>query len=55
HFKTLAYNPQTVVIYDNINFKDIKYDKLLSYTSIMRSLTTATIIFYPELPLSGLR
>jgi hypothetical protein len=38
-----------------VNFKDIKRDKLLGYTSIMRLLTTAAIIFYPELPLSRLR
>jgi len=44
-----------VVIYNNINFKDIKRDKLLSYTSIIRLLTTAAIILYPELPLSRLR
>jgi hypothetical protein len=44
-----------VVIYNNVNFKDIKRDKLLGYTSVIRSLTTATIIFYLELPLSRLR
>ena len=38
-----------------MNFKDTKRDELLGYTSIMRSLTTAAIIFCPELPLSGLR
>jgi len=44
-----------VVIYNNVNFKDIKRDKLLSYTSVMRSLITTAIIFYLELPLSRLR
>jgi len=44
-----------VVVYNNINFKDIKRDKLLSYTSIIRLLITATIIFCLELPLSRLR
>jgi len=44
-----------VVIYNNVNFKDIKRDELLSYTSIIRLLTTAAIIFYPELPLPRLR
>ena len=44
-----------MVVYNNVNFKDIKRDKLLSYISIMRLLTTAAIIFYPELPLSRLR
>jgi len=44
-----------VVVYDNINFKDTKRDKLLGHTSIIRLLTTAAIIFCPKLPLSGLR
>jgi len=44
-----------VVVYNNVNFKDIKRDKLLGYISIMRLLTTAAIIFYLELPLSRLR
>ena len=44
-----------MVVYNNVNFKDTKRDKLLGYTSVMRSLTTATIIFCLELPLSRLR
>ncbi|XTI91442.1 hypothetical protein V2W45_1249303, partial [Cenococcum geophilum] len=51
---SIAKEVEVLVIYDNINFKDIKRDKLLSYTSVIRSLITATIIFYLELPLSGL-
>ena len=43
-----------VVIYNNINFKNIKYNKLFSYTSIIHSLITITIIYYPKLPLLGL-
>ena len=43
-----------VVIYDNVNFKDIKRDELLGYTSVIRSLTTTAIIYYPKLPLLGL-
>ena len=44
-----------MVVYNNVNFKDIKRDKLLGHTSVIRLLTTAAIIFYPELPLSRLR
>ncbi|XTI96155.1 hypothetical protein V2W45_1254189, partial [Cenococcum geophilum] len=44
-----------VVIYNNVNLKDIKRDKLLSYISIIYLLTTAAIIFCPKLPLSRLR
>ncbi|XTI92877.1 hypothetical protein V2W45_1248665, partial [Cenococcum geophilum] len=54
YFKTLAYNPQIVVVYNNVNFKDIKRDELLSYISVMRLLITTTIIFCLELPLSRL-
>jgi hypothetical protein len=43
-----------VVIYNNINFKDIKRDKQLSHISVIHSLITAAIIYYPKLPLSGL-
>src|SRR6266702_885882 len=43
-----------VIIYNNINFKDIKCNKLLSYISVIRSLTTTAIIYCPKLPLSGL-
>ena len=41
-------------MYNNINFKDIKRDKLLSYISIIYLLITAAIIYCPKLPLSGL-
>ena len=51
----LVYDPQIVIIYDNINFKDIKRDKLLGYISIIYSLTTTTVIYCPKLPLLGLR
>ena len=40
-----------VVVYNNINFKDIKYNKLLSYISIIHLLTTTAIIYCPKLPL----
>ena len=50
----LAHDPQMVIIYNNINFKDIKYNKLLGHMSVIYSLTTTTIIYYPELPLLGL-
>jgi len=43
-----------VVIYNNINFKDIKRDELLGYMSVIRSLITAAIIYCPKLPLLGL-
>ncbi|XTI86080.1 hypothetical protein V2W45_1230156, partial [Cenococcum geophilum] len=42
------------VIYNNINFKDIKRDELLGHTFIIRSLMTTAIIYYPKLPPSGL-
>ncbi|XTI93488.1 hypothetical protein V2W45_1251009, partial [Cenococcum geophilum] len=55
YLKTLAHNLQIVVIYNNVNFKDTKRNKLLGYTSIIRLLITATTILYPELPLFRLR
>ena len=51
---TLAHDPQMVVVYDNVNFKDTKRDELLGHTSVMRSLTTAAIVYCPELPPLGL-
>ena len=50
----LAHDPQMVIIYNNINFKDIKRDKLLSHISIIHSLMIIIIIYYPKLPLLGL-
>jgi len=50
----LVYDPQIVVIYDNINFKNIKRDKLFSYISVMRFLMTVVIVYCFELPLLGL-
>ena len=50
----LVYDPQIVVIYDNINFKNIKRDKLLSHISIIYSLMIVTIIYCLKLPLLGL-
>jgi hypothetical protein len=52
--KVLARNPQTVVVYDNINFKDTKRDEVVGHKSHMCSMTTAAIILCPELPSSGL-
>jgi hypothetical protein len=43
-----------VIVYDNINFKDVKRDERLGHTSEMRSMTTAAIVHCPELPSSGL-
>ena len=40
-----------VVIYNNINFKNIKCDKLLGYISVIYLLITAAIIYCPKLPL----
>ena len=51
---TLTHDPQIVVIYNNINFKNIKHNKLLSHTSIIYSLMTAVIVYYPKLPSLGL-
>ncbi|OCK87553.1 uncharacterized protein K441DRAFT_594047, partial [Cenococcum geophilum 1.58] len=52
---SIAKEVEVLVIYNNINFKDIKRDKLLSYTSVIHSLITTAIIFYPKLPLTRLR
>ena len=43
-----------VIVYDNINFKDIKRDELLSYIFVIHSLTTTVIIYCPKLPPLGL-
>jgi hypothetical protein len=52
--KVLARKLQTVVVYDNINFKDTKRDEVVGHKSHMCSMTIATIILCPELPSSGL-
>ena len=44
-----------MIIYDNINFKDIIRDEVLKYKTIIRNLTTAAIIIYPNLPGSDLQ
>jgi len=44
-----------VVIYNNVNFKDIVRDEVLGYKVIMRNLATAAIIICPELLSSGLQ
>ncbi len=52
--KSLANDPQTVIVYDNINFRDTKRDETLGHAATMRSMTTAAIIKCPELPETGL-
>jgi len=41
-------------VYDNVNFKDTKHNKVISYKVSMRAMTTAAIIYYPKLLLLGL-
>jgi len=41
-------------MYNNINFKDIKYNKVVSYKVIIYSITTIAVILYLELPISSL-
>jgi len=54
YLKTLATNPQAVIVYDNINFKDMKRDEVIGNKSEMRSMTTAAVVICPELPPGGL-
>jgi len=44
-----------VVVYDNVNFKDTVRDEILEYITIIRNLTTTTIVIYPKLPISDLQ
>lgn len=53
--KVLTKNPQAVVVYDNINFKDMKQNEIVSHKFNMCSMTTAAIIFYSELSSSDLQ
>jgi hypothetical protein len=43
-----------VIIYNNINFKDRKRDKVMGYIDTIQSITIAAIILCPELLTSGL-
>ena len=44
-----------MVVYDNVNFKDTVRDEILEYITIIRNLTTTTIVIYPKLPISDLQ
>jgi len=46
----LAKLPQTVIAYDNFNFLDRVRDQVLgSSQPVMRNLTTAILVYHPEL------
>jgi hypothetical protein len=47
--QTLKYYPQTVIIYDNVNFKNTIRDKILGYIIIIYNLITTTIVIYLKL------
>src|SRR5699024_1448497 len=47
--KQLAQHSQTVLIYDNMNFKKIVRDEILDHEDFMRAITTAVIIISSEL------
>jgi hypothetical protein len=51
----LGHNPQAVVAYDNMNFKETKRDESIGNQSSIQCMTTSVIVLCPELPLSGLR
>jgi len=53
--KDIGRDPQTVIVYDNINFKDTVRDEVVGHKSVMRSMTTAAIVICSELPSNGLR
>jgi len=43
-----------VIVYNNVNFKDRKRDKVIGYTDIMRLIITAAIVLCPKLLTLGL-
>ena len=49
-----ASHPQSVFVYDNMNFKDTTRHEVSGHAAEMRAVTTAAIVHCPELPLSGL-
>jgi len=52
----LAKLPQTVISYDNFNFLDRVRDQVLgSSKPVMRNLTTAILVYHPEIPATGLQ
>jgi hypothetical protein len=53
--KTLAHDPRAVVVYDNLNFKDVKRDEVVGHTAEMRSVTTAAVVYCPDIPPTGLQ
>lgn len=51
----LAHDPQMVVVYDNINFKDAKRDEIVGHKSVATTaMTTAVLLRSTGLPPSGL-
>ncbi len=44
-----------MIVYDNVNFKDIIRDEVLGYRAIMRNLITAVIVICLDLSGSGLQ
>ena len=52
--KILARNSQAVMIYDNINFKNMKQNEIVSHKSNICLMITAAIIFCSELSFSDL-
>ncbi|KAK0123584.1 hypothetical protein ONS96_000425 [Cadophora gregata f. sp. sojae] len=50
----LGRNPQSIIVYDNINFQDNKRDEVLGHVKTQEAMTTAAIIICPEIPITGL-
>ena len=55
NLKQLVTNLQVIGIYNNINFKDTKYNKVISYKVSIYTIITTTIIHCPKLLLLGLQ
>ena len=54
YIKVLARNSQAVVIYDNINFKNMKQNEIVNHKSNMCSIIIVIIVFCSELSFSDL-